>query len=71
MNWPLRRDLSLSSTFVVRFQQSGSHDFSGGSTDGIYIDDVQVLGQAIANNPKIISFTPQQGIPGTEVTIEG
>ncbi|MEL6867389.1 MAG: IPT/TIG domain-containing protein, partial [Bacteroidota bacterium] len=64
--------LRLSDEFIIRFQQGGSGDFSTYSNeDGLFIDAVQVRGSSLANAPKITSFSPSQGQPGTLVSISG
>ena len=48
--------LALSNQVVIRFQQGGSADFEGSSTDGFFIDDVEVTGSRMDNAPRILSF---------------
>ncbi len=54
-------DLTLSSTFVVRFQQIGDADFNTfGDEDGFYLDDIAVNGNIVTSieDEKIIEETP-------------
>ena len=50
------KGLSLSSQVVVRFQQGGRADFTGGSTNGFFLDDVTVTGTSSDNAPEIFIF---------------
>ena len=64
--------LSLSSQFILRFQQAGIGDFNTLSNeDGFFIDDISITGSTNSNAPSISSFTPQQGRPGDEITLIG
>ncbi len=36
--------VDLTGSFVIRFQQRGENDFYGGGSDGVYIDEVRVMG---------------------------
>ncbi|MEO1623971.1 MAG: IPT/TIG domain-containing protein, partial [Bacteroidota bacterium] len=64
--------LRLSNAFILRFQQAGTGDFNtSGSEDGMLIDQLSVTGVANTAGPRITSFTPSEGWPGTRVSILG
>ena len=66
------KNLSLSSQFIIRWQQNADADFNiSGDEDGFFIDDVRVTGSQSTNTPTITSFVPQVGEPGTTVEIIG